>query len=119
MLNVYLTMDTEIWWSKPDLSAIKEDYQRWFLGRSNKGEFGVPHQIKVLDNYGLKGVYFIEPLCALAAGQALVDDMVAIVQGAGHDVQLHLHSEWLALDACTHTDLQGINLENCEHIRCF
>lgn len=94
--NILLTVDTE-------LSAAL--HQRGFspvanfnssiLGRCDSGDFGIIHQMKRLDEYGHKAVFFIDPMPALVYGEQIVADIVGPVIERGHEVQLHMHTEWL------------------------
>jgi hypothetical protein len=108
MLNVFLTVDTEIWpfvsgWPKSPLPATKRDFSReydaYILGRTRQGDFGVPFQIAVLNRHCLKANYFVESLAADAVGRNLLRSVVALIAPHGHDIQLHLHTEWMG-DSC-------------------
>jgi hypothetical protein len=48
-----------------------------------------------LDDYGHKAVFFIDPMPALVYGEQIIADMVGPVVERGHEVQLHMHTEWL------------------------
>lgn len=62
-----------------------------------RGAVGVAYQARVLADSGLEGVFFVDPFPALIWGldaiRAIVDPILAL----GHDVQLHAHTEWLAI----------------------
>jgi len=97
MLDVLLTVDTEVWprsrhWREQGLSP---EFARDYSGVTPTGNFGVPYQIDTLNGHGLKAVFFVEALCAHAAGNGLVRDMVAPLLAGGQEVQLHIHPEWL------------------------
>ncbi|WP_367067210.1 hypothetical protein [Oryzisolibacter sp. LB2S] len=51
----------------------------------------------VLDHHGLKAVFFVDPMPELIWGVAAIEDVVRPIVARGHDVQLHLHTEWLSL----------------------
>lgn len=53
--------------------------------------------MNVLDRYGLKAVFFVDPMPALIWGVAAIEDIVRPIVARGHDVQLHIHTEWLNL----------------------
>ena len=104
MLNVFLTVDTEIWpfadnWPRQPLPEEKQDFTAEFaayiLGRTNEGDFGLPFQIRVLNENGLEANYFTEALAADRLGHVMLSDVVSMIQPARHDVQLHIHTEWL------------------------
>lgn len=104
MLNVFLTVDTEIWpfspgWPVKPLPEGKADYAQeidaYILGKTRKGAFGLPYQMDVLDRHGLKAVYFVEALFASVVGIDALARIVSLIQDHGHEVQLHVHTEWL------------------------
>ncbi|CAN5194509.1 hypothetical protein BH09PSE3_BH09PSE3_01030 [soil metagenome] len=96
MAAVLITVDTE-------LSALlhqrgasaSANFESSILGRCGAGYFGIGWQMDVLDRHGLKGVYFVDPLPALVLGEGVIADVVGLIAGRGHDVQLHAHPEWL------------------------
>lgn len=96
-LAVYYTVDTEVWWSRPDLGALAHDVRRWFHGATPRGDYGVPFQLRVLSDHGLRGSFFVESLMGSVVGPGPVEEMVGTVLDAGQDVQLHAHVEWLRL----------------------
>jgi len=97
MLKVYLTIDTEIWLKTNELPTFSQDFYRCFYGRTPEGDFGVPYQINLLNQFGLKAVFLIEALFASVVGLGPLKEMVALVQEGGQDIQLHVHTEWLSL----------------------
>jgi peptidoglycan/xylan/chitin deacetylase (PgdA/CDA1 family) len=96
-LNVLITVDAEVWPRTPGWreSALREDLRRDIYGATTTGAYGLPYQMDVLDAHGLKGVFFIEALCASAVGPEPLREVVKLVQDRGHEVQLHAHTEWL------------------------
>ena len=96
-LNVFITVDTEVWPRTPGWreSGLKKDMLRDIYGATTAGEYGLPYQMDVLDAHGLKAVFFVESLSACAAGLGPLREIVAMVQARGHEVQLHIHTEWL------------------------
>lgn len=98
MLDVILTVDSEL--SPDNLGrgvSLRDEMDLSFYGRTSGGEFGVVYQMDILNSYGLKGIFFVEALCASSVGLGPLREMVSVIQERGHDVQLHLHSEWLPL----------------------
>ncbi len=96
MLDVFFTVDVEIWcsgWSDLD-SKFPDAFKRYVYGPTPQGSFGLPYQMDLLNRHGLKGVFFVEPLFSLRFGQAALDEIVGLIQERGHEVQLHLHTEW-------------------------
>ena len=109
MLNVFITVDTEIldtcarpqeeesciYTSAPEKSAFSEDIQRDIYGITSNGEFGLRFQIDMLNTYGLKAVFFVDPFFALLSGLESLREIIGVIQEGGHEIQLHLHTEWL------------------------
>ena len=97
VLNVMITVDTEIWPRCPDWRQrlLQGDIARDILGQTPAGRFGVGYQAQVLAQHGLKAVFFVEALFACEVGLGPLADIVGLLQGAGQEVQLHVHTEWL------------------------
>jgi hypothetical protein len=97
-MNLYLTVDTELasgLYRTLGKAAVKEILDRSIVGKTNSKDVGVAYQMDVLDRHGLKAVFFVDPMPALVFGVGVVRDIVQPILDRGHDVQLHLHSEWL------------------------
>ena len=97
MLNVFLTVDTEIWcdgWDDLD-GQFSAAFRRYVYGPTAKGDYGLPITFRILNDHGLIGVFFVEPLFATRFGDAPLHELVELVQTAGQEVQLHLHTEWV------------------------
>ena len=63
-MDVLITFDVEIWcnsWEELD-DRFPDAYQRYVYGSSRKGNFALPHILGTLNRYGLKGVFFVEPM---------------------------------------------------------
>ncbi len=100
MTAVYLTIDTEYSAGlavRLGAHAWQEIYDRSILCRAAGGEVGIVHQMEVMDEHGLKGVFFVDPMPALLWGTGAIAAVVEPILGRGHEVQLHLHPEWLAI----------------------
>jgi peptidoglycan/xylan/chitin deacetylase (PgdA/CDA1 family) len=103
VLNVFLTVDTELWPLAPDWprvalpsSDLAAEFDGYIRGRTASGDFGLPYQIDALNRHGLGATFFVETLFAGKAGMEPLTEIVNMVQDGGHDVQLHLHTEWMA-----------------------
>ncbi|SDO41411.1 hypothetical protein SAMN05216303_1011358 [Rhodoferax sp. OV413] len=95
-MNVYLTFDIEVWcngWNDLD-RAFPACFERYVYGHSAHGDYALPKTLELLNQHGLKGVFFVEPLFAARFGQPYLDTIVGLIRAAGQDVQLHLHPEW-------------------------
>lgn len=98
-MDVYITIDTEVWPYFPKWRATRlaGEIDRCIYGISDGGEFGVRFQLDLMDAHNVQGVFFVEPLFSRVAGIAPLQDLVSLITSRGHDIQLHVHSEWLAL----------------------
>ena len=96
MTDVLITIDTEL---SPALHqnnvAVRQNIDTSVQGIVEAGQFGVGWQMDQLEAHGLKGVFFVDPMPALVYGAGLVADMVGPILERGHEVQLHVHTEWL------------------------
>ncbi len=98
-LQVLITIDTEVY---PMLPGWRQEGLGRDLGRDIYGEtagdgpVGLEFQLETFRRYGIKAVFFIEGLFAHAVGLEPLRRIVGRVLEAGHEVQLHLHPEWLA-----------------------
>jgi hypothetical protein len=100
MLPVMITVDTEYasgYVASGQADSCAENYARCLACETPSGPVGIEYQMEVLDRHGLKAVFFVDPMPALLWGDQSVERVVAPILARGHDVQLHLHTEWLAL----------------------
>jgi hypothetical protein len=100
MTQLYFTIDTEYepaFTAKRGSDSRRENFERAILGRTADGDVGVIYQLDTFDRHGLKAVFFVDPMPALLWGVEAIADIVEPIVSRGHDVQLHLHTEWLAL----------------------
>lgn len=99
MLRFYLTIDTELsadHFSRFGRAGLEANLACSIWGRTAKGDFGIGHTMDVLERYGMRGVFFVDPLPALVWGTDVIRRIVHPILDRGHDVQLHAHTEWLA-----------------------
>lgn len=95
-MRVYLTFDIEVWcrsWETLD-ADFPWAFDRYVFGRSSHGSYALPETLNILARYGVHGVFFVEPLFAARFGTEYLARIVALIQDAGQEVQLHLHPEW-------------------------
>ncbi len=95
-LEVMFTVDVEAWprcegWQA---EALASDLERDVYGVTPQGDFGIQYQAELLKRHGLKGVFFVEALMACEIGIEPLAKIVDVIQGAGSEVQLHIHTEW-------------------------
>lgn len=98
MTNLYFTIDTEYSpaiFRKSGVAGRAENFASSILGRTPEGDAGIAYEMDILDRHGLKAVFFVDPMPALVWGVAAIADVVGPIVARGHDVQMHLHSEWL------------------------
>ena len=97
-ISVLITIDAEI---APHTSDWRRDFGRFaadrdIYGITRRGERGLRYQLDMLERHGLKGVVFLEALSAGVVGPDLLEEMVGLVKLRGHEVGLHIHTEWLS-----------------------
>jgi hypothetical protein len=117
VLEVFFTIDTEVWcdeWQHLD-AQFPAAFQRYVHGPQGQG--GLATQLQVLNDHGLRSVCFVEPLFAGRFGLAPLAEMVGVVQQAGHEVQLHLHTEWV--DEALQPLLPAAPAGKRQHLRMF
>lgn len=98
MLNLLITIDTELSPGRGVATddALARNYRGAIDGETSRGAFGVGYQLEVFARHGLKAVFFVEALVAQVVGNDVLRRIVTPIRDAGHEVQLHLHPEWLA-----------------------
>lgn len=101
-MRVYLSFDVEVWcndWTRLD-ERFPAAFDRYVFGRSSRGEYALPKTLEILDRYGLRGVFFVEPLFSARFGLEHLAVITGLIAQARQDIQLHLHTEWVdELDA--------------------
>src|SRR4029079_797800 len=96
-LDVFLTVDVEVWcdgWSDID-ARFPAAFRSYIYGPTSQGDYALPHILRVLDTYGLAGIFFGEPLFAARFGVQALSEIVGLLRDASQEVQLHLHTEWV------------------------
>ena len=99
MLPVLFTIDTEYssgLFSNGVARDRAENFSRCIACETDKGPVGIHYQMDVFDRLGHKAVFFVDPMPALVWGPEAVEEVVTPILQRGHEVQLHLHTEWLA-----------------------
>lgn len=97
-MQIFLTIDTEY---SPKLFrngagwTVRDNFARCVECATKTDAVGIHYQMDVFDRYGLKGVFFVDPMPALVWGSEAVSRLVQPILERGHDIQLHLHTEWL------------------------
>ena len=95
--DVFITVDTEMSPRSDDwrATALAADMDRDIYGVTSDGEYGLRYQLDFLDRFDLKATFFVESLFASAVGPSRLQEIVALIRSHRHDVQLHVHPEWL------------------------
>lgn len=96
--SVVITIDAEI---APHTSDWQRDCGRFaadrdLYGVTEIGERGLRYQLDVIERHGARAVVFLEALSAGVLGLDLLAEVVGLVQDRGHEVALHIHTEWLS-----------------------
>jgi hypothetical protein len=117
MTTCYITIDTEyeVGFTRRHGAASRQDnFNRSIQCLTPQGPVGIGYQMDVLDEHGLKAVFFVDPMPSLLWGTACIEDVVGPIVARGHDVQLHIHTEWLALagDANPLKSRTGVNIKD-------
>lgn len=100
MLPVMITVDTEYasgYVASGEDTSCADNFARCLACDTPSGPVGIFYQMDVLDRHDLKAVFFVDPMPALLWGDEAVARIVQPILSRGHEVQLHLHTEWLAL----------------------
>lgn len=98
--RLYITIDTEYDFGftfRNGAQSRQANFARSIACATPEGEVGIGYQMDMLEAHGLKAVFFVDPMPALIWGTAAIEDIVGPVIARGHDVQLHIHTEWLEL----------------------
>lgn len=116
MLNVFLTIDVELWtsyWQKGDTPFI-DSYDFYILGKTSGGDFGLPYQLRLLKEHDLVGSFFVETLFTNEFGMEPLYDIVSLIEGSGSEIQLHVHPEWnfLSRRPIVDTDCKSVYLKD-------
>lgn len=118
MTRVYITIDTEYSSGLVCTGSDEEradNFARSIACQGNgdpNDNGGIPHQLRVLEETGQSAVFFVDPMPALLWGVGAIEDVVGPIIEAGQDVQLHLHTEWLAFAGKKHPLASGRTGQN-------
>ena len=97
MTALLITVDTELSSSLHQRGvSLADNVARSIWAEAKGGAYGIGWQMDLLDRHGLTGVFFLDPLPALVHGADFLAPIVRAVVGRGHEVQMHIHTEWLA-----------------------
>ncbi|BBD99360.1 hypothetical protein SAMIE_1028610 [Sphingobium amiense] len=96
MTALLVTVDTELSaaFQRRGMS-LEDNLRRSIRAEAGGQETGIGWQMAVLERHGLTGVFFLDPLPALVHGRAFLHPIVDAILSRGHEVQMHIHTEWL------------------------
>jgi hypothetical protein len=98
MTDVLITIDTELSVSRHRSGmSLAENIRASIDGEVAEGSFGIGWHMDRFEAHGLRGVFFVDPLPARVVGEDFLADIVGPIVARDHEVQLHIHTEWLAL----------------------
>ena len=99
MLKVLLTVDTEAYALSKDWQQdhLARDINRDIYGQVGARSVGLDYQLEVLNRFDLKAVFMVESLFSAVpeVGPGPLTEIISKVRAGGHEVQLHLHPEWI------------------------
>ncbi|MFA5904971.1 MAG: polysaccharide deacetylase [Desulfobacula sp.] len=91
--GVFMTFDVECSmggaWQNPDLKPISP--AKGMMGRYGKDSFGIPLICDILDRYGIKATFFLEPFNDELGYPGETEPVCRYLMDHGQDVQLHVH----------------------------
>lgn len=91
MTRALITIDTELSASRQAAGMTAEENLRLSI----TGPYGVGWMMDRMDACGIRGVFFVDPMPGLVHGRDIVRRMVEPIVARGHEVQVHIHTEWL------------------------
>lgn len=97
MIDVFITVDVEVWcdgWENID-TKFPQAFRRYIYGPTSRGNYGLPYQLGEFREYGLTGVFFVEPLFSTRFGLEPLSEILGLIAEGGQETQLHLHTEWV------------------------
>lgn len=118
MLDVFITVDVEIWcdgWNDLD-TKFPDAFTKYIYGKTAGGDYGLPFQLKVLEDNGLRAVFFVEPLFSTRFGPEPLAEIVGLLNEHNHEIGLHLHTEWV--DEAKEPLLENVT-KKMQHLRYF
>ena len=97
MTALLITVDTELSSSLHQRGvSLADNVSRSIWAEARGQAHGIGWQMDMLERYALKGVFFLDPMPALVHGADFLAPIVEAIESRGHEVQMHIHTEWLA-----------------------
>lgn len=92
-MNVYFTVDTESSmggaWRYPERRPLGA--ARHVFCRIAGEDWGIPLQVRIMKEFGLRGTFFVETLATRCIGESDTRSIFDYLLHEGQDVQLHIH----------------------------
>lgn len=96
MTRAIISIDTELSAGLHQRGVdARANFNSSILGRCDEGDFGIHFQMDMLERHGLTATFFVDPMPALLYGTKIIEEIVRPILVRGHEVQLHIHTEWL------------------------
>lgn len=95
-MQLVLSFDVEVWcngWDRLD-EEFPRAFERYVYGHSRTAGGALPLTLEILRRHDIRAVFFVEPLFAARFGLRYLREIVELIGADGHDLQMHLHSEW-------------------------
>lgn len=97
MTALLITVDTELSSALYQRGMpLADNISRSIWAEAQGQAHGIGWQMDMLDRHGLKGVFFLDPMPTLVHGPDFLIPIVEAIESRGHEVQMHIHTEWLA-----------------------
>lgn len=74
---------------------LQKNIEQSILGKAGNRDFGIEWQMDQMERRDIKGVFFVDPMPALVYGPDCVARIIEPILRRGHEVQIHIHTEWL------------------------
>ncbi len=96
-LKVFLTVDVELWPRSWDgyREEFPQSFRRFILGETRRGDVGLPFQLRMANDHGLRFTFLVESLFSWEFGIEPLRDIVNLIHDAGQNTELHAHPEWM------------------------
>lgn len=75
--------------------ATDNHIDRLIWGKTPQGEYGIRRLCKILDEHNIKGNFFVDIAGCAMYGDRQMREVFDFLLKQGHQVDVHLHSEWI------------------------
>ncbi|WP_306030096.1 heparinase II/III family protein [Stappia sp. MMSF_3263] len=116
MAQIWITVDVE---AQPN-RAPEAHVDRLIWGRFDTGDFGVGRMMNIADEHGVKLTAFTD-LAEIDRYGTSMSDVAANIACRGHDLQLHVHTEFFSRsvwDAAGTTPASDLNVIDDDQAKC-